>query len=184
MNIIAIYGSLREKSYNKALLAAAQKMAPEGMTIELMDPGAQFPLFNDDISSTAFPAIVTEYKQKIRAADGIIFSTPEYNRGISGVLKNMIDYCSRPHGEGVWGGGKPYGVLSASNGRLSGMAANYELKKILVYFGGHVMGQPEFFLGNSGDVFDEQMNLKDEKTKELLMQYLAAFKAHVAQVKK
>ncbi|MEY4747024.1 MAG: hypothetical protein RLZZ416_73 [Candidatus Parcubacteria bacterium] len=177
MKILAISGSLRKKSFNTALLRAAQISAPAGMDVDLFETLGEFPLYNQDVADAAFPDLVSKTKERIRTADGILFSTPEYNRGISGVLKNMIDWCSRPSGDGAWGE-KPYGIMSASGGRLSAMRANYELKLTMLQMGGYVMGTPEFFLGNGKDVFDENMALADEKTKELLAKYLAAFKTY------
>ncbi len=177
MNILIIYGSLREKSLNKALAHAAQTMAPEGVDIELTGVG-DLPLYNQDLEGEKeYPAVARAFKEKIRTADGVIIVTPEYNRGISGALKNAIDWTSRPSGQHPWGG-KPIGVMGVSSGDRGTIVAQYDLKRTLNYFGSHVMGQPEFYLNGTGK-FDDAMKLTDEKTKEYVVRYLTAFKAHV-----
>ncbi|OGG64038.1 hypothetical protein A3C18_00850 [Candidatus Kaiserbacteria bacterium RIFCSPHIGHO2_02_FULL_54_11b] len=175
MNILVIYGSLREKSLNKALARALGKNPPEGMTIELAGVG-DLPLYNNDMEPT-FPKVATDYKVKIRSVDGIIIVTPEYNRSIPGALKNMFDWTSRPYGDNAWKG-KLVGVVGAASGNIGTALAQYDVKKVLAYLDAHIMGQPEFYL-NGSDKFDADMNLTDEKTKEHVTKYLAAFKAHV-----
>ncbi len=182
MNVLIVYGSLAEKSINKALARAAQRLAPEGMSVELAGV-AGFPEFNRDIELTQYPAVAQTLKDKINAADGILFVTPEYNRSMPGVLKNAIDWVSRPSKAGAKWGGKPVGVISASDGVRGASFAQYDLKRILSYFGAHLMGQPEFFGGEFDKKLDADQNLSDEKTTEMLKRYLVAFKAHVEKFK-
>ena len=177
MNVLVVYGSLRERSINKALAQNAQRMAPEGLTIELAGVD-NFPLFSEDLEERGTPEIAREYKTKIAAADGIIIVTPEYNRSMPGSLKNMIDWTSR--GKDKPWGGKPVGVIGASNGVRGASFAQYDVKRILLYFNAHVMGQPEFYFGEADKKLDAEGNITDDKTKEVLAKYLAAFKAHVA----
>lgn len=175
MNIVALCGSLREGSINKALMYAAQKLA-DGMTVEHL-PIDNLPLYNQDIEESAFPPEAAALKDKIRAASGILIFTPEFNRGMPGVLKNAIDWTSRPSGQHPWGG-KPVGILGASSGPRGTIVAQYDLKRTMLYFGAHVMGTPEFHVDNTDDkIVDGE--LRNEKTRGYLVKYLAAFRAHV-----
>lgn len=175
MHIIALCGSLRAGSINKALALEAAKLS-EGFTIEIADI-ASLSHYNGDLETSAFPQEAAALKEKIAAADGVLFFTPEFNRGMPGVLKNAIDWTSRPSGEHPWGG-KPVGVLGASSGPRGTIVAQYDLKRTMNYFGAHVLGQPEFYVDNSDKKIDGG-EVKDDKTREYLKKYLSAFKAHV-----
>lgn len=179
-NLLAISGSLREKSFNTALLRAFALHAPEGVTVEHADI-SQLALYNQDDEVT-FPAAAHELKSKIRAADGIIIATPEYNRSIPGVLKNAIDWTSRPYGDSAWKG-KPVYVIGASVGPISAALAQYHLKQIMLYLDAHVMGQPEFYVGGVGDKFEDDGTLIDEPTKEHVVSGIAAFIACIDRVR-
>lgn len=174
-NILTIYGSLREKSLNKSLARAVAMLAPESMKIEVAGLH-ELPFYNPDMESN-FPESAKNFKKKIRAADGIIIVTPEYNRSIPGVLKNMLDWTSRPYGDSAWDG-KPVGTMGAS-GAIGTALAQYHLKQVLNYLNTNIMGQPEFYL-NAKDKFDAEGNLTDEPTKEFIRKYLAKFGEHVA----
>lgn len=159
---IAFSGSLRKNSFNTNLLKAAQELAPEGSTIEIVDIST-FPLFNQDEEGN-YPPQVKAIKDKVVAADGVIFATPEYNRSIPGVLKNAIDWISRPYGTNPFAR-KPTLVMSASGGGISGALANYHLKQVMNYLDADILGQPEFFLSGAMNKFDESGKLTDEDTK-------------------
>jgi chromate reductase len=161
--IIGLAGSLRKDSFNKWLLRAVAEALPEDNTLEILDIG-QLPLFNQDLEVN-FPAAATELKNKIKAADAVVICTPEYNRSIPGVLKNAIDWCSRPYGDNAFDG-KPVLVLSASIGLISAALAHYDLKKVLLYLNCRLLGQPEFFLPNAKEKFDASGKLIDSTTKE------------------
>ena len=176
MNILVIYGSLREKSINKALARAVQVNAPEGMKTELMGVDG-LSLFNQDDELTNYPAHAQEAKQKIAAADGVLIVTPEYNRAPPGALKNFLDWTSRPEGQMPWGG-KPVGVLGASNGMRGASFAQYDIRRIVAYFNARMMGQPEYYLAQ-GDKKIENDVVTDEKSVEVLKRFLAAFKMYV-----
>ena len=176
MNVLIVYGSLREKSLNKALANAAKALAPEGMDASVLGIEG-FPLYSDTIENAGFPDIATRYKELIRAADGIIVATPEYNRSMPGSFKNVLDWTSR--GKDVPWRGKPVGVIGASDGVRGASFAQYDVKRIMAYFGAHVMGQPEFYFGEADKKLDDDGNITDEKTKQVLTKYLAAFKAYV-----
>lgn len=173
-NYLAISGSLREKSFNTSLLRAVKRLADGHINIEILDI-SQFPFYNEDVEKSNFPEIVTEIKNKISNADGIIFATPEYNRSISGVLKNVIDWISRPYGSKTCHGKKAI-VLGASNGMLGTSVAQSHLKQILLVLGMDVMGQPEFYLSFAQEKFDTDGNLIDEKTKEKILKIIEILK--------
>ena len=166
---IAISGSLRTGSFNTGLLHAAQKLAPVGVEIEIADISA-LPLYNSDLE-TQFPEVAQELKNRIESADGIIFATPEYNRSVPGVLKNAIDWASRPWGKNSFAG-KPVLILGASVGAIGTAVAQSHLKQIMVYLDGHVIGQPELYIGTVTDKFDKEGNLIDEATQEHLKKAL------------
>ena len=136
-----------------------------------------FPLYSDTIENTSFPEIATQYKEKIRAADGILVVTPEYNRSMSGSLKNVLDWTSR--GKDLPWKGKPVGVIGASDGVRGASFAQYDVKRVLTYFGAHIMGQPEFYFAEADKKIDAEGTITDEKSQQVLSKYLAAFKAHV-----
>lgn len=159
--LYALSGSLREGSYNTSLLKTFMEHAPEGVTIELLDTRG-VPLYNQDDEAT-MPEAVSSLKEKISSADGIIIATPEYNRSVPGVLKNVIDWTSRPYGQNSWKGIPVY-VVGASTGPIAAALAQYELKKIMLYLDARVLGQPEFYLGNAPEKFDANGVLTDEST--------------------
>jgi len=170
-NILAISGSLRKESYNTALLHAFAQQAPNGVSIELADIHP-LGLYDQD-EEAAFPRAAAELKEKIRKADGIIVATPEYNRSIPGVLKNAIDWTSRPYGDNAWEG-KPVYVVGASVGNIGTAVAQYELKKILLYLDAAVLGQPEFFCGMAQTKFVDG-KLTEGETKQYVDKTLTAF---------
>jgi chromate reductase len=168
---IAISGSLRKDSFNTKLLNTLKGLAPEDVSIEVVDISA-IPMYDQD-KETSFPQTAQDLKNKIRLADGVIFATPEYNRSIPGVLKNTIDWVSRPYGDNAFDGKKVL-VLGASIGPISTALAQYHLKQIMLYLNTHVVGQPEFFMGPVGDKFDAEGNLVDESTRQHLKDALLA----------
>lgn len=176
MKILAIYGSLRKDSINKALAATAQLHAPPEMEIELLGV-ENLPLFNQDDELTNYPAAAQDAKDKIAKADGVLIVTPEYNRGPPGSLKNFLDWTSRPEGQHPWGG-KPVGVLGASDGLRGASFAQYDIRRIMGYFNARVMGQPEYYLAQ-GDKKIENGIVTDAKSVEVLKRFLATFKTHV-----
>lgn len=160
--ILGISGSIRKGSFNTSLIEAFAKSAPEGVVFDTADI-ADLPLFSQDIEASV-PESVANLREKIQQADGIIIATPEYNRSIPGVLKNAVDWGSRPYGAGSWNG-KPVLVVGASVAPTGAAVGQYELKKTLLYTNALVMGQPEFFLGSAQDKFDGEGTLTDESTK-------------------
>jgi chromate reductase len=169
LSILGFAGSLRKGSYNRALLRAALELAPEGAKLGTFELDA-IPPFNADFESTP-PDKVKEFKRKIRAADAILIVTPEYNYSIPGVLKNAIDWASRPYGDNAFEG-KPVAMMSASTGMLGGARAQYHLRQSFVFLEMHPVNKPEVFVTFATQKFDDKGRLLDEKTKELVRELL------------
>lgn len=177
MNIVAISGSLRKDSFNTALLRGLQALAPSGMQLEIVDIG-NLPLYNSD-AEASFPTAAQALKDKIAAADGLIIATPEYNRSISGVLKNAIDWASRPYGKNSFAK-KPVLVAGVSGGNIGTAVAQSHLRQILLHLDANIIGQPELYLGPAKDIFDEEGNIINASTKELLTKALGVLAERVA----
>jgi chromate reductase len=167
--ILGFAGSLRKGSYNKALLRAAATLMPDGSKLEIFDLEG-IPPFNQDYEKQP-PEKVKEFKAKIRAADALLIATPEYNFSVSGVLKNAIDWASRPYGDNAFED-KPVAIISASIGMLGGARAQYHLRQVFVTLDMHALNWPEVMVPYAGDKFDENGNLKDEETKKRIAELL------------
>ena len=167
--ILGIVGSLRRDSFNRSAFRAAQELAPEGTSIELLEIDG-LPGFNQDDEGNP-PAKVAEMKQRIRNADAILFVTPEYNYSVPGVLKNAIDWASRPYGDSAWTG-KPVAIMGASVGMLGTARAQYHLRQIFVFLNMYPVNQPEVMISKAATRFDEKGNLTDERTRKLIQQLL------------
>jgi chromate reductase, NAD(P)H dehydrogenase (quinone) len=176
LHIVGIVGSLRKGSYNHGLMKAFQAAAPEGVTIEILDIG-KLPVYNQDLDAS-YPAEAVTIKEKIASADGILIVTPEHNRSVPAVLKNVIDWASRPYGTNSWRH-KPVMVAGATVGNLGTALAQYHLKQILLYLDMKVMGYPEFYVHDAGSKFDEQGNLTDTSTKEHIAKALEALVSYI-----
>ena len=176
ISILGIAGSLRKDSWNKGALRHAQSACPEGAKIEIYDL-AGLPLFNQDEEKNPTPK-VTEFKQKIRAADAILIATPEYNYGMPGVLKNALDVASRPYGDSAWNG-KPCAIMSAAASMGGGVRAQYQLRQAFVFLNLDAVLQPEVAIGGAMQRFDAQGNLTDETSKKLIGQLLQNLVAKV-----
>ncbi len=169
VRILGIAGSLRRESYNRAALRAATELVPEGASIETFELDG-IPGFNQDEESQP-PAKVTELKKRIREADAVLIVTPEYNYSIPGVLKNAIDWASRPYGDSAWNG-KPAAIMGASVGTIGTARAQYHLRQMMVFLNMFPVNQPEVMIGNASERFDAQGNLTDEATKDFIRQLL------------
>jgi chromate reductase len=170
VRILGIAGSLRRKSFNRAALRAAHKLLPPGTELEIFELDG-IPVFSEDDEKTP-PEKVVELKKRIRAADAILFVTPEYNYSIPGGLKNAIDWASRPYGDNAWTG-KPAAIMGASIGRLGTARAQYHLRQVFVFLNMHALNQPEVMIGNAAEHFDGDGNLIKEDTKKLMERLLA-----------
>jgi chromate reductase, NAD(P)H dehydrogenase (quinone) len=174
MKILGIAGSLRSQSYNRGTLRAAQQLTPKGITIDIFELDG-IPLYNQDLDGNP-PARITEFKAAIRAADAILIATPEYNYSVPGVLKNAIDWASRPYGDSAWVG-KPVAIMGASIGQIATARAQYHLRQMFVFLDMHPLNQPEVMIANAGERFDKEGNLTDEQTKEFIRKQLEALVA-------
>jgi len=180
VKILGIAGSLRKASFNAAALRACQALAPAGMTIEIFDI-ASIPLYNEDLRSEGFPPPVVALRAAIKAADGLLFATPEYNYSIPGVLKNAIDWASRPPEQPF--DGKPIGIIGASAGVLGTARAQYHLRQCFVFLNGHVMNRPEVMIGGAQNKFAADGSLTDAPTRDFMTAHLAAFRDWVVRMK-
>lgn len=174
---IAVFvGSLRKESYNLKTAKALIALAPESLSFEIIDISS-LPFFNEDLEATP-PQEWLKLREQIKAADGVLFLTPEYNRSVPAVLKNAIDVGSRPYGQNSWNG-KPGGVVSVSIGNISGFGANHHLRQSLVFVNVPAMAQPEAYIGDASRLFDDNGNLTNESTKEFLKDFALAFEKWV-----
>jgi chromate reductase len=169
IRILGIAGSLRNESYNRGVLRAATQLVPDGAVIDIFELDG-IPAFNQDDEQSP-PEKVVELKQRIRESDAILFVTPEYNYSVPGVLKNAIDWASRPYGDSAWSG-KPAAIMGASVGAIATARAQYHLRQIMVFLDMHPLNQPEVMIGNCADKFNEQGDLADEKTKGFIKDQL------------
>jgi len=175
-HVAVIVGSLRKASLNRKLAHALSGLAPAGMALTIVEIG-DLPLYNED-SDASPPAAWTEFRGAIRAADALLFVTPEYNRSVPGCLKNAIDVGSRPYGQSVWNG-KPGAVISVSPGALGGFGANHHLRQSMVFLNVPMMQQPEAYVGGAGSLFDDQGKLGKADSKAFLTGFLEAFSAWI-----
>jgi chromate reductase len=183
LNILGIAGSLRRQSYNRAALRAAMQLVPEGVTLDIFELDG-IPGFSEDDERNPPPKVV-EMKERVHAADAILFVTPEYNYSVPGVLKNAIDWASRPYGDSAWSG-KPAAIMGASLGNIGTARAQYHLRQIFVFLNIFPLNQPEVMIGNAATRFDEQGNLTDKTTSDhirQLLQNLAAWTRQLQQSK-
>jgi chromate reductase, NAD(P)H dehydrogenase (quinone) len=171
IKILGIVGSLRTDSYNHAALKAAQQLVPDGAILNLIELHG-IPVFDQD-EELVPPTSVLEFKREILAADAILFATPEYNYSVPGVLKNAIDWASRPYGDSAWVG-KPAAIMGASAGSLGTARAQYHLRQILVALNMPVVNQPEVMIGNAAQRFDQNGGLTDEPTRQFIQKLLVA----------
>ena len=177
MRIVGIAGSLRKASYNRSLLRAAQGLAPAGMTIEIADLD-DIPLYNADVEALGDPPAVAALKAAITAADGVLMATPEYNHGVPAVMKNAVDWCSRPPRTACLNA-KPVAIMGASPGMVGSARGQVELRAAFTFTNSYCMPQPEVIVAKAHEKFDAEGRLIDEGTSTFLAAYLVAFEAWV-----
>ena len=178
VNAITICGSLRKGSFNAALQRTLPGLAPAGLSIKAAPPWASFPVYNaDDQNSTGFPAAVNTLGDAIRAADGVIFVTPEYNYSIPGGLKNALDWLSRLKDQPFKD--KPVAIQSATGGPMGGARMQYHLRSSMVFLNAFVFNTPEIFVGTAQTKFDDKLELKDETTMKFIRQQLEGFEQFI-----
>ncbi len=168
--ILAIPGSLRRRSYSRALLRAAGEFAPDGVEIEIFDLD-QIPLYNEDVEERGDPEGVAELKRRIQAADAVLIATPQYNGSIPGVLKNALDWASRPHRQSALRG-KPAAVISSTPGGHGAVKAQVATRQVLEHIGAHVLPGDHLAVGCVHEQFDEDGVLRDELTRGQLRELL------------
>ncbi|HEX8533030.1 MAG TPA: NADPH-dependent FMN reductase [Allosphingosinicella sp.] len=173
LRILGFAGSLRRASYNRALLRAAREQAPDGMIITIFDL-IDIPLYNGDAEASGEPPAVARLRQEIRSADGILMVTPEYNHGVPGVLKNAVDWCSRPPQDAALAR-KPVGLMGASPGSTGTARAQSQLRQSFEFTSSYAMPQPEFLMARANEKFDAEGKLTDEPTRLFLQRFLRAF---------
>ena len=180
ITILGFAGSLRHGSYNRALLREALELVLHDANLEIFEING-IPPFNQDLESSP-PEEVKEFKRKIKAADALLIVTPEYNFSIPGVLKNAIDWASRPYGDSAFEG-KPVAMMSASTGMLGGARAQYHLRQSFVFLNMYPVNKPEVFVTFATQKFDESGSLIDGKAKELIRELLDTLVAWTRKLK-
>lgn len=171
-----VVGSLRKESFNKSIANYVASLIPEEYEVKFIDI-SEVDMFNQDLEDNP-PASWTRLREEVKAADAYLFFTPEYNRSVPAVLKNVLDVASRPYGQNVWAH-KPAGIVSVSMGGISGFGANHHLRQTLSFLDVYPMQQPEAYIGNVMGLLDEKGNLVNEDTKGFLKSYVDAFTAWI-----
>jgi chromate reductase, NAD(P)H dehydrogenase (quinone) len=182
LSVISICGSLRSGSYNGIVQRALPALAPEGLMVRPAPSFSELPLYNADVqTASGFPAAVNVLADAIRAADGVIMVSPEYNFSIPGGLKNAIDWLSRLQNQPF--AGKPVALQSASPGPVGGARVQYDLRRAMVFLDAFVLNKPEIFIGSCASKLDDKTGeIKDEATRNFIKQQLAAFATFIERV--
>jgi chromate reductase len=178
IKIAVLVGSLRKESFSRKMAKTLMKLAPGSLSLEIVEIGG-LPLYNQDLDDSGNPpAAWTSFRELLKKFDGVLFVTPEYNRSVPGVLKNAIDVGSRPYGKSVWAG-KPCAVVSISPGAIGGFGANHHLRQSMVFLDMPAMQQPEAYVGQAADLFDERGDLTSEPARAFAVKFMQAFAAWV-----
>lgn len=175
-DVVVIVGSLRKDSINRKVANAVIEIAPAGLKLSIVEIG-HLPIYNQDRDNDP-PAEWSAFRERIRAADAVLFVTPEYNRSVPAALKNALDVGSRPYGKNAWNG-KPGAVVSASPGAIGGFGANHHLRQSLVFLNVPAMAQPEAYLGGADKLFDAGGKLVNDGTRKFLHDFMQAYAAWV-----
>ena len=179
LNVLGIAGSLRKASVNRGLLRAAVAEAPPSVRLSVFDL-ATIPLYDADVEAEGDPAPVADLKRQILAADALLLATPEYNRGMTGVMKNALDWASRPPERAL--AGKPVAIMGATPGGFGTRASQFQTKQILGNPGAFVLPKPEVWVSSAGKKFDEHGELTDQATRETLVDLLLALEEFAGKV--
>lgn len=172
IRILGFAGSLRKASYNRSLLAAAKALAPADMVVDIFDL-IDVPLYNADVEAEGDPPAVAAFKAAIRAADGVLMVTPEYNHGVPAVTKNAVDWASRPPRDAVLNA-KPVGIIGASPGATGSARGQSQLRQTFEFTNSYGMPQPEILVFRAHEKFDAEGNLTDDATRTYLGKYMEA----------
>jgi chromate reductase len=173
MNVCVLVGSLRKASFNRMLANALISLAPSSMKLDFVEVG-QLPFYNEDLETAVPPAPWTAFRQRVKAADAVLFVTPEYNRSVPAVLKNALDVGSRPYGSSVWDR-KPGAIVGSSPGAIGAFGANHHLRQSLVFLNVPAMQQPEAYVSHVDKLFDERGKLVNDGTRKFLQEFMQAF---------
>ena len=173
LDVCVLVGSLRKASLNGMLANALISLAPSTLELEIVEIG-QLPFYNEDLETDRPPAPWTVFRRRVKAADAVLFVTPEYNRAVPAVLKNALDVGSRPYGSSLWNR-KPGAVISSSPGAIGAFGANHHLRQSLVFLNVPTMQQPEAYLGHADTLFDEPGKLVNDSTGKFLQAFMQAF---------
>ena len=179
-NVAVLVGSLRREAFSRKMAHALSELAPSSLKLDIVEIG-DLPLYNQDLDSTP-PQSWTAFRDAIRAADAVLFVTPEYNRSIPAGLKNALDVGSRPYGQSAWNG-KPGAVVSVSPGAIAAFGANHHLRQSLVFLNVPVLQQPEAYIGGVDKLFDTSGRLSNDSTAEFLQKFMSAFAAWISAVR-
>jgi chromate reductase len=171
-NVAVIVGSLRKDSVTRKVARAIEAQAPANLKFDEI-PIGDLPLYNQDDEASP-PAAYIAFRDRIRAADAVLFATPEYNRGLPAALKNAVDVGSRPYGQSAWNG-KPAAVVSVSPGAIGAFGANHHLRQSLVFLNMPTLQMPEAYIGNAFSLFGADGELTNESTTEFLSTFAHAF---------
>jgi chromate reductase, NAD(P)H dehydrogenase (quinone) len=162
MNVCVLVGSLRKASFNRMLANELIWLAPSSLKLDIVEIG-QLPFYNEDLETAVPPSPWTAFRQRVKAADAVLFVTPEYNRSAPAALKNALDAGSRPYGSSVWDR-KPGAIVSSSPGAIGAFGANHHLRQSLVFLNVPTMQQPEAYVGHADKLFDEHGKLVNDGT--------------------
>lgn len=175
--IAVVVGSLRKESYNRKMAKALISLSPSSLTFEMIEIG-DLPLYNQDLDNDHPPAAWLKIREQIKACEGVLFVTPEYNRSVPGVLKNALDVASRPYGNSAWTK-KPCAVISVSPGAVGAFGANQHLRQSFVFLDMPTMQQPEAYIGFASELFNESGELRKEETRKFLKNFMKEFTSWV-----
>ncbi|MSQ20346.1 MAG: NAD(P)H-dependent oxidoreductase [Betaproteobacteria bacterium] len=181
LNVVGICGSLRAASYNRMALQVAGELMPAGMSLTMFAL-KDIPFFDADVMAAGMPPAVAAMREAVRKADGVLLGSPEYNFSVSGVLKNAIDWLSRGTDQPF--NGKPYAIISATQGPLGGARSQYDLRKMLQFLNAHGLNKPEIFIGGAQNKFDAAGKLNDEPTRKIMGEQMVAFRDYIQWVKR
>lgn len=176
LDVVAVVGSLRRESFTRRIVQSLIPLAPDALRLEIVDIG-ELTLYNQDVEADP-PSSWLIFRNRVKAADAVLFATPEYNRSVPGVLKNALDIGSRPYGNSVWSD-KPAAVLSCSPGAMGAFGANHHLRQSLVYLNMPTMQQPEAYVGGADHIFGPGGDFVDPSTRKFFLKFITAFEAWI-----
>jgi chromate reductase len=173
-DVAVFVGSLRKDSFNRKLALALPSVSPASLKPTIVEIGGLAMYNQDDDAGSGVPPAWQSFRQRVKAADAVLFLTPEYNRSVPAVLKNAIDVGSRPYGHSAWDG-KPGAVISVSPGAIGGFGANHHLRQSMVFLNVPMLQQPEAYIGGAASLFDDKGNLTNAATREFMTKFMQAF---------